>query len=49
MLADWRAGELRDVHTEMMALTLRIAAKTLFNAEVDRDVAEIGAGLRRDR
>jgi cytochrome P450 len=42
MLAGWRAGEPRDVHTEMMAVTLRIAAKTLFNAEVDRDVADIG-------
>ena len=42
MLAGWRAGELRDVHTDMMAVTLRIAAKTLFNAEVDRDVADIG-------
>ena len=42
MLATWQAGELRDVHTDMMALTLRIAAKTLFNAEVDKDVADIG-------
>jgi cytochrome P450 len=38
MLATWRPNELRDVHTDMMALTLRIAAKTLFNAEVDEDV-----------
>jgi cytochrome P450 len=42
MLAEWRAGDLRDAHTDMMALTLRVAAKTLFNAEVDKDVAEIG-------
>ncbi len=42
MLADWRPGDLRDAHTDMMALTLRIAAKTLFNAEVDQDVADIG-------
>src|SRR5262245_24383518 len=35
MLAGWRAGDVRDVHTDMMALTLRLAAKTLFNAEVD--------------
>jgi cytochrome P450 len=42
MLADWRGGEVRDVHTDMMALTLRVAAKTLFNAEVDQDVADIG-------
>ena len=49
MLAGWRPGELRDVHADMMALTLRIAAKTLFNAEVDKDVADIGASLRCDR
>src|SRR5262245_48514123 len=42
MLADWRAGDLRDAHNDMMGLTLRIAAKTLFNAKVDKDVAEIG-------
>jgi cytochrome P450 len=42
MLASWRPGELRDAHADMMALTLRIAAKTLFNTEVDEDIAEIG-------
>ena len=42
MLAGWQPSELRDVHADMMGLTLRIAAKTLFNAEVDEDVADIG-------
>ena len=42
MLTGWRPGELRDAHADMMALTLRIAAKTLFNTEVDKDVAYIG-------
>jgi cytochrome P450 len=42
MLTGWRAGEVRDVHTDMMALTLRLAAKTLFNAEVEEDVSDIG-------
>src|SRR5262249_16422448 len=42
MLAGWRAGDIRDVHTDMMALTLRLAAKTLFNAEVEEDVSDIG-------
>ena len=49
MLAEWRPGELRDVHTDMMALTLRIAAKTLFNAEVDEDVAESATPSTRSR
>ena len=42
MLATWRASERRDVHADMMALTLRIAAKALFNAEVEKDIADIG-------
>jgi cytochrome P450 len=32
--ADWRPGERRDMMTEMMRLTLDVAAKTLFGAEV---------------
>jgi cytochrome P450 len=42
MLETWRPGDVRDVHAEMMALTLGIAAKTLFDADADEDVAEIG-------
>jgi cytochrome P450 len=42
MLATWQPGDKRNVHTDMMALTLGIAAKTLFDAETDEDVAEIG-------
>jgi len=34
LLSEWQAGEKRDIHHEMMRLTLAIAAKTLFNAEV---------------
>src|SRR4051794_30039289 len=32
--ADWRPGERRDIMTEMMRVTLDVAAKTLFGAEV---------------
>src|SRR6266540_309616 len=32
-LATWQPGEIRDVHKEMMELTLQIACKTLFGAE----------------
>ena len=38
----WRPDEARDVHADAMALTLRIAAKTLFDTEVESNVAEIG-------
>jgi cytochrome P450 len=34
----WQAGETLEVHQEMMELTLRIACKTLFGAEVASDV-----------
>ena len=42
MLENWRPGDPRDVHADTMALTLRIAAKVLFDTELERDVAEIG-------
>lgn len=37
----WRAGEVVDLHGEMMALALRIAAKTLFDASVETDIGAI--------
>ena len=42
MLESWRPGDVRDVHIDATALTMCIAAKALFNAEVKKDVAEIG-------
>ena len=33
-MADWKDGDVRDVHAEMMALTQAIVAKTLFDADV---------------
>ena len=42
-LEGWTDGERRDVHREMMALTVQIAARTLFGAEVPQDVVgEVG-------
>ncbi len=34
MLAEWQAGDQRDLHAEMMHLTLAIAAKALLDADV---------------
>jgi len=45
MLESWRGGEERDVHQEMMRLTLRIVAKTLFDADVASDAQEVGKSL----
>lgn len=45
MIAVWRKGETRDVHRDMMRLTLEIVAKTLFNADVSGDADLIGKTL----
>jgi cytochrome P450 len=39
MMADWHAAEVHDVYDEMRALALEIAAKCLFNADMNRDGA----------
>lgn len=41
----WRDGETVNMHTEMMRLTLGIVARTLFDADVDEEAAEIGHAL----
>jgi len=41
MLGGWTPGERLDVHTEIMAMTLEIAAETLFGTSVTRDIADI--------
>lgn len=43
--AAWSDGEVRDIDKEMMHLTLRIVAKTLFNAEITDDADRIGAAM----
>ncbi|MEP7336470.1 MAG: cytochrome P450 [Acidobacteriota bacterium] len=41
----WRSGEERDIAREMMRLTLAIAGKTLFDADVETEADEIGNAL----
>jgi cytochrome P450 len=43
--ASWRAGATVDVHREMMELTLAVAGKTLFGADVEGEAREIGEAL----
>jgi cytochrome P450 len=38
MLAKWQEGEIRDVHQEMMQLTLRIVVRALFNIEPEQTI-----------
>jgi cytochrome P450 len=42
---EWRPGEARDVHTDMMRLTLEIVARTLFSAEIGDEAARVGRAL----
>jgi cytochrome P450 len=41
----WQDGAVLDFHAEMMALTLAVASKTLFDADVESESGEIGASL----
>jgi cytochrome P450 len=43
--AEWKGGEERDIHADMMRLTLQIVAKTLFDADVDREARKVGLAL----
>jgi cytochrome P450 len=40
MLDTWQDGETRDIHADMMRLTLSIVMKTLFNSNVDAGEAQ---------
>lgn len=40
--AGWHAGDTRDLHAEMMELTLRIVVRTLFGVEAPSDVSALG-------
>lgn len=42
---EWTDGDVRDVDREMMRLTLNIVGKTLFNANVEDDAAEVGKAM----
>jgi len=44
-LEGWHGGETRDIHAEMMRITLQIVGKTLFDADVTRDAKEVGESL----
>jgi cytochrome P450 len=45
LLAEWKDREERDIHAEMMRLTLQIVAKTLFDADVDGEAKQVGRAL----
>jgi cytochrome P450 len=45
MAGQWRDGEMRDVHAEMMRLTLEIVAKALFDADVGSEAFAVGESM----
>ncbi|MFN0119297.1 MAG: cytochrome P450 [Blastocatellia bacterium] len=42
----WQPGQTRDIHQDMMKLTLEVVAKTLFDADVTAQTDAVGAALR---
>ncbi len=45
MLATWAPGQHRNLHADMMRLTLVIVAQTLFSASVEDKAADVGRAL----
>ncbi len=45
MLTTWQPGETRNIHRDMMRLTLEIVVKTLFNADVSGEADKVGQVL----
>jgi len=45
LTGNWREDEMRDMHREMMRLTLEIVVRCLFSADVSNDVDDVGATL----
>jgi cytochrome P450 len=45
MIDSWQDGETRDIHDELTRLTLAIAARTLFDADVTDRASEVGQAL----
>ena len=44
-MQDWKDGQTRDVHADMMAITQAIVAKTLFDADVSDAAWDVGHAL----
>ena len=47
LLHEWQDGEERDIHKEMMRLTLQIVGKTLFDADVEGDAQDVGKSMEQ--
>ncbi|MCI0524175.1 MAG: cytochrome P450 [Acidobacteria bacterium] len=45
MIEKWRPGQTRDVHQDMMRLTLEIVAETLFGIDATHEAHDVGVAL----
>jgi cytochrome P450 len=45
MLDAWRDGEVRDIHADLMRLTLEIAARSLFDVDIAGSASAVGNAL----
>src|SRR5437660_845113 len=46
LISSWQEGETRDIHRDMMRLTLEIVVRCLFSADISNDVDEVGVTLK---
>jgi cytochrome P450 len=46
MLKNWHEGESRDIHEDMMHLTLEVVAKTLFGTDLIEEVQQVGNAMQ---
>lgn len=42
----WKDGEVRDIHEDMMRITLQIVGRTLFGADAERDSEDVDRAFR---
>lgn len=47
MVSRWKQDEIRDIHRDMMRLTLEIVVKTLFNADISGEADKVGRVLSK--
>jgi cytochrome P450 len=46
LLKTWNEGEVRDVHEDMMHVTLEVVAKTLFGTDLATEVEQVGQAMQ---
>lgn len=46
LVQTWQDGEVRDIHQDMMGLTVEIVAKTLFGADIASGTSEINTAMQ---